>query len=350
MRPSANVRFAAGAVAGLAVLGGVAGIFIAQQRRHDRVDAEASNRPMPVDTFVDTILEAFDTRSYVDPLQAPPMRGDAGRRDGQLALGAEDTARVDLLFHPDVLDRSPRYYEVLSGRRFLESADTDDDSVVTRAELTAAVAARAGADALLDRAERRRILVDDGLAQVMSERDLPRITGWGRNGLKLTTAGAAAVAAMRELGASGDPATLQVRLRDLDPVLPWADAYQRTLKSGWITSMRAPLGRIDAAGDGDGTVTVPELAAWIAETYAADDLLPGHVRIAGTSPLDELPPQVIGRIRVDGDQVTAWREPDLAGADVDRWYGGDVGEHVRTELGGSTAVEGIRWLDSPPKT
>ncbi len=341
------MRVALAAVSGVAVVGGIVGMFVAQQRREDRADAAIDARLVPVDEFVDTVLQAFDTRSYDDPFEPPPARGTAGMLDAQLAVGFEDRVRKDLLFHPEIVGRADPYGQVVSGRRFISGADTDGDGVATRSELEAAVRTRAGRDGMLDLSERRAILLDDGLGEVVADDSLQVITGWDRGSLTRTTAGTAAVAALRELGVEGEPAELQLRLVDVEPELPWSDPYRRALRDGPITSLRGPLGEIDEAGDGDGVVSVRELAAWIDARYGTDELLDGHVSIpAGESPIEHLTPQVIGSIELLDGVAYARAAKDLPDTDVQRWYDGSVEAHVAGVRDGARAIADLDWSDA----
>ena len=331
-----------GVGAGLGVLGGGAGLLVARHNRKE--DAEQAYRatPIGIDEFVDRTIAAFDHGTYPSPFEPFDSYADKFReQDGKIHIGPEDVLSEDKKFFPELVSITDdnSYYKEISGREFLRAADTDKDGIATREELTAAVKPFAGDDGKLDEAERKKLLVDGKLAVVVDENEYVTITGWG-NSNEVATAYEAASSVLRnlryansELKDDGSPA---VRISEVQPVIPWGE-YQKRLGTGQITSVQPAMARIDAAGNGNGLLSMREVADWLVEHHSDDSLVTGHIKNDAELLAKVLEPQQIGRIDADTLDGHGYYDTGVSKADVDRFYKGSIPTYL-------DSIEGVKKL------
>ncbi len=337
--------------AGVAVVGGGAGLLVARHQRKENAETAYRATPVTVDEFVDTTFAAFDTHSYPSPFEPfDDYANDFREPDGKLQVGAEDVLSDDQQFFPELvsIDGEDSYYRMISGREFMQSADQNADGTVTREELTTAVTPYAGDDGKLDEAERRGILTDGGLAKVIDDKDWKSITGWKSN--SVMTAYEAASSVLRgyrwddeELQDGGSPA---VRIADVAPDVPWVEQGTR-LGSGEVTSVKPAMAKIDAAGNGNGLLSVQEVAAWLVEHHGDESLVHGHVAKDPEFASKVLKPQSIARIEADTLAGKIYYDDELPKADVDRFYGGSVPNYLDAVKGFQTFRGDAAWQPDP---
>ena len=345
----------------LAAVGGGIGLVVARNHRIEETDTAAREAGIDVDRFTDAVIDAYDHSSYVDPLQPPAQSGEEIDRtpDGVLAIGADDYSFRSRGLYPEIVGELG-YQEVASGREFLRRADSDGNDLVTRDELRAAIAPFAGDDGLLGEAERRRLLLDEGLARPSRRTQEDTITGWLRNGdNSVQPAGYVASAFMRDIertgvtvANAGERGARSVRVDDVEARFPWArreDDEPPMLESGEITTLQPALARIDDAGDGDGVVTEREVAEFVATEYRTPGLLDGHVRLPGDAAalIGVLDRQQVGRIDRSTLQGHAYLDPGVPKGDIDRFYGGNLARWLNAQPGVRDALGGVAWKPDP---
>ena len=131
---------------------------------------------------------------------------------------------------------------------------------------------------------------------------------------------------MAEIELDGSGSELEIALDELPPDATWERnrADDIVLATGPIVSIARGLAAIDAAGNGDGTVTHAEAARWIAAEHAEEGLLHGHVRVDSADVYEQLESEQVGRIDADTVGGHAYYDDTIPQADVDRYYGGDL--------------------------
>lgn len=341
--------------AGLGVIGGGVGLIVARNHRKDEEAAQYRATPLPVDEFVDRTIDAFDQRTFGDPISPRPMTDeDAEKLDGVLNLGIEDVVRdTDHQYFPELLEvtkgPSEGYYNRIVGRDFLRAADADSNGSVNRAELVAAVTPYAGGDGKLDEAERRKVLVDGKLGVVVDtdKHPIPVISGWERGGV--VTASSAADMLLdnympydSKLEDEGSPA---VKIAELEPKIPWTDWQEKTdLGTGPITSAQPQLAKIDDEfGNGNGLLSQAEAATWIAKEFADPKLLPGHVTDARDAWKNALEPTRLGRVDASKLSGSLYVNDEVPKATVDRFFSGSIPAYVDSQPGFKAARGDAPW-------
>ena len=341
-----------GVGATVGVVGGGAGLLVARHHRKQAEEATYRATPVPVSEFVDRTIDAFDDRTYGDPLKPGPADRD-DTKDGVLHVGIEDLVDRDHQFYPEITQADAGgdngYYDRVDGRGFLRAADADKDGAVTREELTAAVKPFAGDDGKLDEAERRKVLIEGKLGVIVdtSTPDRPDIVGWDSG--SVSTAWSAASVVLRaymphgsKLEDGGSPA---VRISDVEAKVPWTDWQEKNLLgTGPITSARPALARIDDEfGNGNGLVSQGEVAKWIAQTYQDDELLPGHVKQDHDVWAAAVEPTELGRVDATKLSGALYVNDEVPTATVDRFFGGSIPAYVDDIPGFTTARGQAQW-------
>jgi hypothetical protein len=342
------------------VVGAGVGLFVLRDRRQDAATERYIGTDVPVDEFVQRTMDAFDEGTWGDPRRAHGDDYDAREKsDGRISLGIEDTIGDDEGYFRELVEvPQDSYYAALSGREFLRRADSDADGHVTRDELTAAVRPHAGDDGKLDLAERKRVLLDEGLAKVVNTEQLEPIAGWSGSEAVVTAWEAAQEAMYQlrdqgaEMGEQGDePVLLLGKGR---PIIPWN--YGK-LTTGDITSTESVLVEIDQASNKDGKLTQAEIADWIAVKLEDPKLLRGHVRITSEPEGDydereDLLRDVLKGVRiarVDASTLDGhiYWDTSIPKADVDSLYGGDIRTYLDAVKGFRAARGGAEWEPDP---
>lgn len=341
MQLTSFTKMLLGVGAGVAVVGGGAGLLVARHHRKEAAVESYRATPVTVEQFVDKAITAYDRATYPSPYEPFDDYDDAFRkRDGKLQVGAEETLNRRHSFYPELVsideDTNGWYDKEINGRAFIRAADGDKDGVATREELIAAVTPFAGDDGMLDEAERRRVLEAGKLAVVIDAENVEDIAGWKSN--TLITAYDAARLVLgeyrqpdKELMDDGSPA---VRIADVAPAIVWAERGSR-LGTGPITSVKPAMTAVDAAGNGNGLLSYREVANWLVERHGDDSLVSGHLTHDVDAFARVLSPQVIGRVDADSLAGKIYYEDDVPQADVDRFYGGSIPKYL-------DAVEGFR--------
>ncbi len=336
--------------AGLGVIGGGAALLVARHHRTSEAEQAYRATPVSVDDFVDRTIAAFDRGTYPSPYEPIDTYSDAFRKhDGKLNLGSEDVLGEGRRFYPELvtIPEHDYYSKAITAREFLRAADTDEDGVVLRDELVAAVTPYAGADGRLDEAERRTALVDGKLAAIVDTRDVTSITGW--NGGGVTTEYEAAKRVLhnvsydvKDVKDDGSPA---IRISDVKPSIPWRQGAE--LATGPITSLQPAMTKIDAAGNGNGLLSVREVAEWIVEHHKDPELVAGHVRNDREVFDTIIEAQQIGRIDASTLDGHVYYDTDVPKADVDRFYGGSIPKYVDGTKDFTKARGTAEWEPDP---
>jgi hypothetical protein len=336
-----------GVGAGVAVVGGGVGLLVARHQRKDAAEAAYRATPMPVDEFVDRTLAAYDRATYPSPYEQLDTYDEAFRTpDGKLAVGAEDIVGEDVHYFPELVSvDEDQYYQVVTGRAFIHAADRDKDGSTTREELVAAITPYAGGDGTLDETERRTVLTEGKLGVVKDEGELESIAGWNSN--SMITAHEAATYVLRglELDAK-DEGSPGVRIADVAPDIQWVD-YGKRLGSGPITSVKPALAKIDEAGNGNGVLSVREVADWLVEHHGEGSVVAGHLKIDNDAFAAVLEPQQIARVAATTLDGHVYYSDDIPEDVVDRFYGGSIPEYLDATKGFREFRGGAEWEPDP---
>ena len=285
-------------------------------------------------------------------------------KDGVLTLGQEDTtsrnsARTGLF--PETIDLEEG--QVQSARAMLLAADSNDDGNVTHAELSAAITPYAGADGVLDEADRRRALVDGGLGEPVSYADMPKIEREDA----VVRAGDV-VDWMTDHGySSSDPdGFLSATFPDLDAftlddegsrAFRIADhgtatgtrAYGHGVVTGPITSTIPTLTQLEREhGNGNGLLSERELGRWIATKGRIDNQPFGYVDLAKTRGIgDRIERERLGRIDVTTMSGKLYYDTTVPQASIDAHYGGNLTKWIEEHTHVGAYKGEVQWQPDP---
>lgn len=353
-----NVLIGGGVLAAGAAVAATYSRIAHNKEQQDREAQDAArNTPQSIDDFVSSAIAAYDTATY-DPLDVGmPRYGDNvsmmdKARDGVLTIGMEDTLTGK---HREISHRTTVYEpqlapEIVSfngprgtqvARALLRAADTNNDSQVTKAELTAAVTPYAGSDGMLDAGERRRVLIDGGLGEPTLERDLRIARG------DAVPAGKLVDGILRSVPSA----------QQLDQLDEGSPAFRISEQATWVANGKVLsaipfLSSLERTyGNGNGLLSKHELGAWVATELRQPAAPFGYVDAAAAANFgNRIEVEQLGRIDRSTLSGAIYYNTEVSQANIDAHYGGNLTQWMDQHTKIGATKRSLEWKPDPNPT